>query len=173
VRWAGDGTYKEDGVLRDWHVGLGRSDLEGSYVVRRTHLVGMLLVVQAQASDGLDILRGQGSEEEADVRDLVCNFMLPKDGALDNSGLLGLGNIRHALWKNCISIVGLAISGQESHESLYNGRQRWGVMRGFWRTHGKGSHIDSSSRKVMAVKSLNHVFIKNLTRDEVIQVRPE
>jgi hypothetical protein len=59
-------------------------------LINNPYLFGMLRIIQAQTPDGLDILWSQGGKQETDIRDLVCDFMLPKNLALDDAGLLGL-----------------------------------------------------------------------------------
>jgi hypothetical protein len=44
--------------------------------------------------------------------------MLSEDLASNDLGLLGLGNICHSMGKNCISIIGSPIFGEEPDKSL-------------------------------------------------------
>lgn len=56
----------------------------------------MLRIVEPQASNRLDMLRGQWGQEHANVDDLIRHLMLAVDIALDDTGLLCLANVRRA-----------------------------------------------------------------------------
>lgn len=81
----------------------------------------MLLIVEPQTSDGLDILEGQGRQQQPHVGDLVRHLVLAKDVARQDARLLGLGNVRHAARQNGIAVVYLAVPGEEADEALFPG----------------------------------------------------
>lgn len=78
---------------------------------RPTHLFRMECVVETQASDCPHLFRRQGSEEKADVGHLISYFVLSEDISLDDTGLSGLGDVRHPPREDGISVVGAAVPG--------------------------------------------------------------
>lgn len=84
----------------------------------RRYLFRVKRIVQPKTPDCLHILRCQRCQEQADIGDLVRDLMLPEYIAGHDACLLGLGDIRHALGQNRISIVDSAVLGEEADESL-------------------------------------------------------
>ena len=75
-------------------------------------------IVEPEASHGLYILQSQGRQQQPYIGNIVCNFVLSKDVANDDLGLLSLGNVCYAFRQDSISVVYLAIPGKEADESL-------------------------------------------------------
>lgn len=98
----GDGLEEQHRVLGDGQIGL----------------LGVLLVVQSQAADGLDILARQRSQEHAYVGDLVCDAVLAEDVALYHTRLGCLGGVTHSRGEQGVAVVDLAIFGQEADQTL-------------------------------------------------------
>lgn len=86
-----------------------------------TYLFRVQSIVETQTSNRLDVLERERRQQQAHVGYLVCHLMLPKDVAGDDPSPLRLGNIRHAPRQDGISVVYLAISGEETDESLWVG----------------------------------------------------
>lgn len=82
----------------------------------------MFRIVQAQASNGPDMLGRQRGEKHADVGDLVRHLVAAENITADDTSLLGLSNVSRAAWQDGISIVGAAVLGQEPDQSL---RSNW------------------------------------------------
>lgn len=83
-----------------------------------TNLFSVLRVVQSQAPNSLDLLWCKGAQEQPDVGNIVRHIMLAKDITRDDAGLLCLSYVRHALWQDSISIVGVAVLCKETDKSL-------------------------------------------------------
>lgn len=79
----------------------------------------MLLVVETQAADGADVLRGQGGKQQADVGHLVGYGVRAKDVAGDETGLLGGPDVGDALGEDGVAVVGAAVAGEEADETLW------------------------------------------------------
>lgn len=75
-------------------------------------------VVEAQTPNCLDVLERERRQQQAHVGHLVRHLMLPEDVAGDDPGPLRLGDVRHALRQDGISVVYLAISSEEADQSL-------------------------------------------------------
>lgn len=75
-------------------------------------------VVEAQAADGARVLGGQGREEVADLTNLVRNLVGAEDVTRDEAGLLGFGDVRHAIRKDGVAVVDARIGADEADEAL-------------------------------------------------------
>lgn len=89
-----------------------------------SHLLGMQCIVETQTANGADVLWGERRQQQPDVGNLIGDLMLPKNSADHDPGLLGLGDVRHALWQDGIPVVGPAVLGQEADKSLLRSAAR-------------------------------------------------
>lgn len=78
----------------------------------------MLLIVQTQAADRPDVFPGQRRKKHLNFGDLVCDIVLSEDVTLDHLCLGHFGKVADAHRENGITVVNLAVFGQESNESL-------------------------------------------------------
>lgn len=85
----------------------------------------MLCIVEPQAAHRAGVLRGKGREQQADVGDLVSYMVRTEDVALNDSRLFRSGEIGAAAsGEDCVAVVGAAITGEETNETLEEGKER-------------------------------------------------
>lgn len=78
----------------------------------------MLLVIESQAANCSNILTSQRRKKQFDLCNLVGDPVLTEYITLNDSCLGSFGNVAHSRWKKSISVVDLAILGQEANKTL-------------------------------------------------------
>lgn len=78
----------------------------------------MFSIVQAQASDGLDIFPSQWTEQLLHFLDLICDLVIAEDLSLDDSGFGSFGKVTNTGRKNGISMIDQTVFGQETNKAL-------------------------------------------------------
>ena len=75
-------------------------------------------VVQTEASHGLDVGRAERGEQMTDVSGLTSHIVRAEDVAFDDVSLLRFGKVSNTVRQNGISVISVAVFGNEAKEAL-------------------------------------------------------
>lgn len=78
----------------------------------------MLRVVESQAAHGAGVFWSERGEQQPDVGDVVAEMVRAEDVAMDDARLLRLGEVGAAGGEDSVAVVGAAVAGEETDETL-------------------------------------------------------
>ena len=78
----------------------------------------MAFIIQTEAADGLDVVSGKWSKQKTNVGYLFGHCGIAEDIAFNDVCTLGFGDISDAFGKDCIAVVGVAVTREKAYKSL-------------------------------------------------------